>query len=371
MPVLGGARVTGRVGRQTVGFLDVVTDTTSFGQPRRNFGVMRVKRDVGESGYIGAMVTDRRDVGNTTTANSAGGLDWSLWPTGSLNVQGFAARTATSGVGGDDAAYRLAADYQTGRFGFTGQHLGVGPEAAARTGFITRTDIRQSDAFSRITFRPKAMGLRTLEVYLVGLYTTRMDGLRMDTNKGVALSQRWNSGESLTLYANAGRSRVDEEFDLSDSVTVDVRDYSNSNAGVFAGTSPARAVSLSVFAQQEWNYGGSVLNVNSNATISAGSHLNFGIGHTYGDIALPRGTFQFNLASARINVAFTTRLFLNSLVQVNTLDRNVSANVRLQYMYRPGSDIFLVFSEDRGDRDRPWAFEGRSVRLKVTWMARM
>jgi hypothetical protein len=125
-----------------------------------------------------------------------------------------------------------------------------------------------------------------------------------------------------------------------------------------------------VFGQKEWNYGGSVLNVNSNVNLSAGPHLTLGLGHTYGDVSLPNGGFTFNLVSSRVGVAFTTRLFLSTLVQVNTLDRNTSANVRLQYIYRPGSDIFLVFSEGRGSRERPWEFEERGVRLKVTWLFR-
>ena len=70
-------------------------------------------------------------------------------------------------------------------------------------------------------------------------------------------------------------------------------------------------------------------------------------------------------------MAVTTRLFINGVVQVNSLDRDVSSNIRLQYMYRPGSDIYLVYSEGRGSRDRPWLFENRSLRLKVTWMGRL
>ncbi|MBM4193886.1 MAG: hypothetical protein FJ202_05835 [Gemmatimonadetes bacterium] len=105
--------------------------------------------------------------------------------------------------------------------------------------------------------------------------------------------------------------------------------------------------------------------------MSGGSHLTLGVGHSYGSVDVPGGALRYQLVSTRVAVAMTTRLFVNTLVQVNTLDRNVSANVRLQYIYRPGSDIFLVFSESRGDRDRPWSFEERGIRLKVTWLARL
>ena len=157
IPVLGGLRLTGRAGGQTVGVLNVVTDD-AFGEPRENHAVARVKRDVGSSGYVGAMVTDRRSAGNW---NSTGGVDWSFWPASALNVQGFAAVTATSGAGGDGAAYRLSVDYQTDRFGIRAGHLGVGPDATADLGFITRTDVQRSERLRAPN--PAAEGPRAAE----------------------------------------------------------------------------------------------------------------------------------------------------------------------------------------------------------------
>ncbi len=109
IPVRGGVRLSGRLGRQTLGFLDVVTGS-ALGEPLTNYGVLRVKRDVGGSNYVGAIVTDRR---REHESNSGAGFDASLWPTGSLNLQAFFARTFTTGPGGDDNAYRLAADYSS------------------------------------------------------------------------------------------------------------------------------------------------------------------------------------------------------------------------------------------------------------------
>ena len=83
---------------------------------------------------------------------------WKRVPARALNVQGFVARTTSSTPGGNDGAYRLALDYQTGRLGVRAQHLMIGPDATADVGFITRTDIRRSDMSSRLTFRPPVLG---------------------------------------------------------------------------------------------------------------------------------------------------------------------------------------------------------------------
>ena len=60
VPILGGGRLTGRVGGQTVGFLTVVTDEVKGLVAREVFSVARVKRDVGENNYLGFMAADRR-----------------------------------------------------------------------------------------------------------------------------------------------------------------------------------------------------------------------------------------------------------------------------------------------------------------------
>ena len=69
--------------------------------------------------------------------------------------------------------------------------------------------------------------------------------------------------------------------------------------------------------------------------------------------------------------AFTTQMFLNSLVQYSGLDNNVSANIRFQYIFRPGSDLFLVLNEDRGDPLSLSRLQGRGMRLKVTYLRRL
>ena len=60
VPIMGGGRLTGRMGGQTVGLLTVVTNEVEDLVPREVFSVARMKRDIGANNYIGVMATDRR-----------------------------------------------------------------------------------------------------------------------------------------------------------------------------------------------------------------------------------------------------------------------------------------------------------------------
>ena len=367
IPVLGGLRLTGRAGRQTVGFINVVTNA-KFDEPHTNHAIARVKRDIGENSYLGAMVTDRR---STDRWNSTGGLDWSLWPTSTLNVLGFAAGTATSGGGGEGAAYRLGIDYQTDLLGITAGHLGVGPDATADLGFITRTDIQQSDFTLRLTPRPRVLGLRRLEFQWSNNLITRFSGGLQDWQSGVFMSPEWNTGDRLGVGIFRGFNRIDEAFDIGEGVTVPVGDYDAHQIGWFARTSRNRPIVLSSMAFLQNFFGGRVDTIANDVAVSPNANLELTVGFTRNRVEVPAGAFTADLARLRVGYAFSTTLVANALVQYNSRDDELLVSIRINFIHRPGSDLFIVFNELRGSAASIWDVNTRAAVVKLTYLARL
>lgn len=365
VPVIGGARLTGRVGEQTIGLMNVTTDA-AHGDPRANFAVARVKRDIGEAGFVGAMVTDRR---STARWNTAGGLDASLW-LGAVNVQGFYARTATSGAGGEDHAWRLGLDYTGDRFGFGLNNLGVGPEAVADAGFITRADMIRTDLYGRYTVRPPFLGLRKIDLWTGANVFTDMGGRVEDIYIGPVFSPEWNSGENFTVFINPGYTRIDAPFDLG-GLTVPAGEWDVWNIGWFASTAGSRPVVLGSTGTWQSIYGGTIGTYGVSLTVAPDPHVSGTLGYTRNRVDLPQGSFDADLASLRLDLAFSTRAFLSALVQYNQLHDQISANVRFNLIHAPGSDIFLVINERRGSALGLWDPADRGVALKVTWLKRL
>jgi hypothetical protein len=48
-----------------------------------------------------------------------------------------------------------------------------------------------------------------------------------------------------------------------------------------------------------------------------------------------------------VTYTMTPFMFTSALLQYNSDARNVSANVRLRWEYRPGSELFVVYNEER------------------------
>ena len=373
VPIVGGARLTGRVGAQTVGFMSVATDAVPEGPgfegvDRELFSVARVKRDVGESNYIGAMVVDRRGHGAT---NTSVGVDGQYLLGQAWVWDAFVSRSFTEGAGGDDTSYRVGYQYGGETWGSFFNHFGVGPKAEASAGFITRADYRSTELYVGRTWRPSAMGLREFQLFLGGKYASTMADNRMqDWQIGFFTTPTWRSGDNISVLANVAETVVDDAFGLSDGVAVPAGSYGNSHVGWFGGSSRARLFSVDVNGMISQFYGGSLVSAGLTATAALSSRFQLVPGFTRNVVDVPGGEFTADISSLRASFSFSTRLFANALVQYNSLDGDFSTNVRLNFIHRPGSDLFIVFTENRSDELNGWALSDRGLVSKLTYLMR-
>jgi hypothetical protein len=367
IPILGGARLTGRVGGQTVGFMSVITGE-SGDLPRTGHSVARIKRDIGENNFIGLMVTDRRDGDGS---NSVAAVDGSFWFRPTLNIKGFYTRSFSSGDGGDDHTYSVTADYSTDLVGASVQHLTIGPEARADLGFITRSDIRQTLAEFRLSPRPGRWGIRVVETSLEGEYISTSDGRMQDWEVSIALDPEFESGESFRAMLDIGETQLDEGFVLADSITIASGRYDTRAIRFFLNSGRQRALVGELHGGWEQFYGGTLWSVEPSVSVSPSQQVSVELAHEWNRVDVPNGELNSNITSLRFGYAFSTKLTTNALLQYNSLDNALSANLRLNFIHRPGSDLFIVLTERRGVEDRLWALSNRGLVAKLTYLARL
>ena len=367
IPLAGGVRLTGRAGGQTVGLLNVAT-RAGAGEPPANHAVIRLKRDLWATNYIGVAVTDRRDRGHW---NTAGGLDASFWPLRTVNVQCFAARTSTSGPGGDDSAHRLAVDYTGERFGCVAEHLVIGTEANAEMGFITRTGIRRISGNGRVTFRPRRAGLRRISLYGGGMRIASSSGVLQDKSLGTFVDLEFESGESLSLYSSDGSVRLDEAFDLGDRVPVPAGEFRMADCGAMWATSAKRPVALAGSFSDQQIFDGWMQVIEAQLALTPGQHVSLRLACTASRVRMPGGRFDSTVLSGRVVWALSTRLSFQILAQVNSLDREFLVNGRIHFIHHPGSDLFFVLNEERGGPGSSWTFGRRDLVFKLSYLVRI
>ena len=65
----------------------------------------------------------------------------------------------------------------------------------------------------------------------------------------------------------------------------------------------------------------------------------------WNDVDLKEGAFVTKILGERLSVTFTPDLRVNAFLQYNDAAELVAANVRFNWIYRPGADLFLVYNE--------------------------
>ncbi|MFM8780112.1 MAG: hypothetical protein ACKOFO_01255, partial [Gemmatimonadota bacterium] len=256
-------------------------------------------------------------------------------------------------------------------YGVSLQHLRIGEETDAQLGFITRRNIQQTGGTTRLTWRPGVLGLRTLNWLTFSDYIARIDGGLQDWRVANAIDLTFNSGASVTAYRRLGATRLDDGFDFADRLAVPAGAFDDHVTGAFLSTNPARAVRLGINGERNTVYGGTLTTVSVDLGARVGVNLGLSLNGQRSWVHVPSGALQSDIVSLRAGWAFSTQMFLNALVQYNGLDRAFSSNLRFQYIFRPGSDLFLVFNETRGTPLDPWAAQDRGVRVKLAYLRRL
>src|SRR5262249_26268644 len=157
VPIEAGGRLTGRVGRYTLGALNLQADEQpASGSRATNFSVVRIKRDVLRRSSIGTIFTRRSARPGTPGSNTAYGIDGTFAFFDNLAINTYWARTRTEGLSGDDTSYRAQLDYAGDRYGVQLERLAVGDDFNPGVGFVRRDDMRRSFAQFRFSPRPRA-----------------------------------------------------------------------------------------------------------------------------------------------------------------------------------------------------------------------
>jgi hypothetical protein len=87
-------------------------------------------------------------------------------------------------------------------------------------------------------------------------------------------------------------------------------------------------------------------------------------------VDLPAGESTQAVARLRADYAFTPRMFASTLMQYNSDTRLFSSNLRFRWEYRPGSELFVVWTDERDTRPDGAGLQNRALAVKITRLLR-
>lgn len=345
IPIRGGVRVAGKSGRNNIGTLDIQTDD-AFGVPAANFFVGRYSRDIMKRSRVGAIFINKDQVGGTTGHfNRTMGVDANLAPSSNLQVSGYLAKTETPGKNGDDLAMFGRIAYRDPKWNLYLNYLDVDKNFNAEAGFVQRTGIRTTKAHFGPTPRPKKGNVKLFEPMYVLTYTTDQQNRLVGRQHHLMLGTTLRDDTFINVIYQKTLDVLDVPFKIRPNVTIPVGSYQMDEVMLTLNTSPGRRLYQRLTVAPNEFYGGTRLNLSAAAGVRASSQFSTEVQYNRNDVKMPWGNFLVNLSTLRVDYTFTPRMTIRSLTQYNTSSHEISNNVRFNFIYRPGSDIYVVYND--------------------------
>jgi hypothetical protein len=358
--IWGGARLSGRLGKYSLGILSLQTkpvdddpDTADVdeSQPGNNFGVVRVKRDILANSDIGAIFTNRQ-ASSGGDFNRAWGADANFRFGQNFTVNGYLAQTKTDGDSGDDRAEKITVQWWDNFLRwqtiYSNNQEHFNPEMGFQ-GYAQWKGARSIRYVTELHPRPPRNRIvRELLPHYRFLIIMDQAGRTVFKEGHYAFMEvHFQNGSVIEFLYAPFFDRLERPSEIAPGVILPPGGYQYGTWDLQADTDPSKILSaVSIFRRGDY-YTGRLRSVDITGTFRPNYRFSAQANVTDSDVNLPEGAFTTRVFRARLTYSFNTRMFLNALVQYNNTRKQVTSNIRFNFIHRPLSDLFVVYNESR------------------------
>jgi hypothetical protein len=349
VPIRVGGRVTGRAGAYTLGALNIQTgDNERVSAEATNFTAVRLRRDVLRRSAVGVIATNRSPMLSGGGASQTAGVDALFAFYENVELNAYYARTFSEDGSLNDASYRGFFNYGGDRWAYGYEHLFVGERFVPEVGFLRRGDFRRN--YGQFRFSPRPANAQTIRKFNYELsldHITDSRG-RLETREAEAAFRiDFQNSDNWALEYTNSYEFLEEPFEIADGVVLPVGGYEFQEARTSYLLGQQRRINGTVNLTRGTFYSGDRTEAGYSGRIELGTYLSVEPRFSFNWVDLPEGDFTTTLVSTRTNVMITPRMMTSGLVQYNSSNSTLSANIRFRWEYEPGSDFFVVYTEGR------------------------
>jgi hypothetical protein len=350
VPLRGGGRLVGQLGRFSIGAINLQSgrDEQAAAEPT-NFTVVRLKRDILRRSSLGLIYTGRTIDQQGGDGTQAYGLDADFGFFANLSMGAYWAQSTAAGASGDGDSYRGYFNYNGDRYGAQLERLVIDPGFNPQVGFVRRADVRKTSGLLRFSPRPRRWR-KVRKFSYTGSYS------RIDNHQGRRETEFWEgefgtelqNGDTFEVAVSGNYEFLARPFTITPGVVIPVGGYDTNSARAGYNFGRQRPISGNVSVQHGTFYSGHLTTFAvSQGRFNLSTQLSFEPTASVNWVDLEEGEFTTTLVGSRVTYTVTPLMFVSALLQYNSSARTMSANVRLRWEYRPGSEFFIVFNEQR------------------------
>ncbi|MBK5257569.1 MAG: hypothetical protein JJE39_16205, partial [Vicinamibacteria bacterium] len=356
LPIVGGARLSGKVKGWNVGLIDMQTKALKGVAPANNFGVARLSREMPNRSGFGMLFVNREATGDTVVSgvrenNRTYVVDGRKGLGKYTQLTGFLAGTSSPGITRAARAFDAAFLRESPRFDMRAKYTDVGAGFNPEVGFLRRTAFRKVELFIFNRTRPKTfLGLQEVRPHMNYRGYFKPDGFYESGFAHFDNHWEFKSQWEVDTGMNLTHEGLRVPFEIAPGVSVPVGNYDQVEAQIVTFSPQAKPLSINMMTTVGGYYGGRRLALSPALRFRTGDKLSGTLNINYNRVSLPQGTFEANLFRLRASYSFSPRVFVQSLMQYNQQTKFVSGNFRFGWLQSANAGIFVVYNEGR-ERD--------------------
>ena len=389
VPISAGARLTGKWKGLTLGLLNVQTDPLDVDSknvhiPASNYGVVRVKRNVLARSTVGVFLLNR-EKGGTRDFSRVYGLDSNFTFFQHFSVSGLWARSDSPGNGGNGGARLGTIKWDSDLLGASLDYVSIEPYFRDDLGYVRRKNIRRLSPFVEFRPRPRSKLIRQIKFQFRSDNLTNSNDWEMQSQLNhQQMEVVFQSGDSFIIAPHRGFEKVDKAFNLRERVVAVTTEGQVTRRqpiiAVPAGdyiwwwwylgytANPARKLSGNfVWKNSPGYYGGNLVEWRLDPKLKVTNNLSFDASYRRNKLTFGQTRFTDHVLNFRVNYSFNNQWLTTTTIQYNNVDSFAGINFRLNYIFRPGDDFFLVYNEGLRLGDVFHGQKDRSIQAKLTY----
>ena len=370
VPILFGARLSGNLSKKTrIGVMNVQTGKTD-NYASENYSAISVSQRVlkrsSVSGYFlnrQAFLSDEqkhKDPSLEFGRNSGLSFEYTNLKG---NWNGWAAfhNSSKPNISGDNNYYGIGYQYNGRTFGNVLDFTKVGTNYYTDMGFVTRISNYDAvrDTSIRVGFKqvyvetyfkifPKKGKVNIHNFSIENFIVWNPDNTINEQEHNLSYSLNFTNTANLRIFSSLNQSNLLFPTAFTNGTPLPAKSYDYSQFGLGYNSDFRKQFNYGVRLSGGKFYNGNIISSSVNLNVRRQPHFNLSINFEYYKLVFPDnyGTNELFLISPRIEYNFTTNLFWTTFLQYNTQSNNFNINSRLQWRYKPMSDLFLVYTDN-------------------------
>ncbi len=399
VPILAGARLTGKVGKVQVGVLNIQTNDLSVFDPAtglndqiapdNNFGVVRLFQEFGNRSRIGGIFVSRVNTRSTDDHNLTYGLDGRLGIGQDLTFDGWAGLTTTPAPAGQpdtrvgfnhgEYGFNAASRYVTRDWEASAGYRQIGSEFNPEVGFLNRREYRHVNARLLRHFRTEGVSwFREFRPHLSWTHFWSLGGFSESYLVHIDNHAAFENGALFSAPGfNLTGEGLEQDFEIREGIIIPPGSYDHLEWVMRANTNRSAPLSFSAGATWGGFYTGTQFAPDASVTYRFRDRFAASLRMNYFDVdldlpaAVNGGSFETAVVALNASYSFTPSIYLQANIQYNDDSEDIGTNIRFGWLDTAGTGLFIVYNDTEylGDMD-PLGFRAgprqRQLVLKYT-----